>query len=510
MEREISDKWFGKAVLVLVALYCAFRVVFYVGDLQPWYDEAFYSDVAIDFISNGTYHVPVDFPRTPETVTIWNTLGFSHLQGIFFHVFGKNIVSLRLPSVFFGLFVFIAFLVHLYKHTKSWLACFIFCLFFMTDKTLNPYLFSGRPDVMSFFLVICSILLFEQSLKMFPSLRRNFLILSSSLVLALGCVVTLRTLIAVIPFVSLLGIYKTSDGRRASSMLLAWGAMACVTIIAYFIVSLGGVEAMWSVVRAQGDASSTGRHFGFDFYRNVLRTYYNAPKFILFYASSVFLVYRYGKKLRGNFFLYANLMIALGFFLFIKEAGQGSSNPYSILFLPTVYYVFTLLHFRLPERFRAGYAGLLIVVLSTNLITFLPRLSFTLLNPSLVVLEYQIDQCIATHVPSGALVLAEQRFYFNLLRNENRVVGVPKIPNAMMNLDHAKIILREKNPAFYIGLPPDQPTSSLADFQLIAWCPNVSNRGCAWLTRRYGRRDYGVYKIVNESLGMSVDTPKSR
>lgn len=501
MQRDIVERWCGRAVLVLVALYCAFRVVFYVGDLQPWYDEAFYSDVAIDFISSGTYHVPVDYPRTAETVTIWNTLGFSHLQGTIFHVFGKNIISLRLPSLCFGLFIFIVFVAHLYKHTKSWLSCLIFCFFFMTDKTLNPYLFAGRPDVMSFFLVLCSILLFEQAQKKLSALRRGLLILCSSLLLALGCVVSLRTLIAVIPFVCLLGVYKSSEGRRISSMVIAWGAIACFSIVAYLLVSLGGVEAMWSVVREQGEKSTTGQHFGFDFYRNVLRTYYNAPKFLLFYASSVFLLYRYREKSLGNFFLYANLMISVGFFLFIKEAGQGSSNPYSILILPTVYYVFALLHFRLPERFRAGYAGLLLVILLTNLVTFSPRLSYTLLNPSLVMLEGRIDQCVATHVPSGALVFAEQRFYFNLLSNQNRVIGVPKIPNALMHMERAKIILKEKNPEFYIGLPPDQPTSSLADFELIAQCPNISNRGCEWLNRRYGRRDYGIYKIVKINLG---------
>jgi hypothetical protein len=495
MQHRIDDKWLGKFVLALVVLYCAFRVVFFVGDLQPWYDEAFYSDVAIDHISNGTYHVPLDFPRTAETVTIWNTLGFSHLQGAIFRLLGISIVSLRLSSLLFGLFVFGAFLFHLFKHTRSWLACLIFCLFFMTDKTLNPYLFAGRPDVMSFFLVTCSVLLFEKAQKVPPSLSRYSLVLLSSLLLALGCVVTLRTLIAVIPFACLLGVYRTSDGRRATSAVLAWGAVSCVIVVLYFLVSLGGSEAMWAVMRAQGDASSTSQHFGFDFYRNVLRTYYNAPKLILFYASSLYLLYRYGEKLHGNFFLYANLMIALGFFLFIKEAGQGSSNPYSILILPSVYYVFAVLHFYLPERVRAGYSGLLLLILATNVVTFLPRLTFTLLNPSVVLLEKQINQCIEAHVPPRELVFAEQRFYFNLLKNGNGIVGVPKIPNAMMHPDRTKTILVEKKPAYYIGLPPDRDARSLADFELIAWCPNIPNRGGTWLTSRYGRKNYGIYKI---------------
>ena len=243
------------------------------------------------------------------------------------------------------------------------------------------------------------------------------------------------------------------------------------------------------------------KHFGFDPYMNLLRTPYNAFKFVFFYFVLLFLIIIKKTFIKRNAFLLSNVLFVIGFTIFIKEVGQGSSNPYSMVLLPIVYVVFAYVCYILLNAKSwcfTTYVIVLFFILLTNLATFVPRFSFLILNPKLICYENKIEQFIEPYLSKDDIVLGAPRFYFMTRNKVSEFYITPLLGGSQFHLTNMSKLLKEKKCNIYIGEEPDQDSSKILNVELLKEIPRIEYNGFKWVINRYSEKQFGIYKIVYE------------
>ena len=464
-----GDRFAFIALCVVSTVFLLHRCLFMTAYNPPNYDEAFYASPALSWYRNGTLAIPFDFPRSPDGTIIWHTAGYSLFQGAIFAVFGPSHLALRIPALVYGMSVFAVFLIAVRKRTHAWIAPLAFALFFVTDKTIVPALFNGRPDPCSFFFLMLSLLLFSTTQKMTQPFRAFVVAAVAGIILGFSCAVALRTAIACTPFILLPFLYRPRPSRpdvlkeethRTVLLVVIFGLFAALSLLATICLAMHGFHSLLLSGQDMAGSSSFSHHFGFSFFKNVFRYTPNIPKALLFYGIVFFGLRRNWPEVRSDFFLLANCLVFLGFFLFIK--GWGPSAPYSMLFLPTVYLVFSIALDRALQMKKRAIPAFLLLVFLINVVTILPKNVYIILNPD-VQREQEIAKRIHSIVPSGAMVVADPDFFFALESNGNPVICVPRTESVRAR--DMKTILAKRSPTFLICTRNELPTlENLATF----------------------------------------------
>lgn len=496
-----KDYVFKYLTISLLLIYVIFRMIFVFGGRTPWYDEVYYVSPALDYLHNGTIHIIPDYPRTPEGAICWNTPMFSYIYSLIFDWFGFSFASVRIPGLLGGLFIFFSFLCYVYKMTKSWIALFVYVLFFITDKTIDPALFTARPDILSFVFYICSIVLMNNSLKQSVLWKKYLYMVSAGVLLAIGMTISIRLLLECVLFIFLPFLYMDNDGKRKIFDILVYGVVAVVCIFLIYAYVLGDFSLIFNSAESTTNNGMFSRHFGFDPYKNILRTPYNALKFIVFYLIFLYLIFKNKFYIRKNFIILSNVFFVFGFTFLIKEVGRNNSAPYSMVLLPIVYVVFAyVFYLLLNSKPRYFYVCLVVagLIFLTNLATFMPRFCFLVVNPNIVTYENKLEQTLAPYLTKNDVVCGLPRFYFMTRPKVKDFYISPLLGGHQFHLKRLATLLKEKKCNIYIGEEPNEESSKVINVELIKELPMIEYNGFLWQKKRYAEKHFGVYKIIYE------------
>ncbi len=128
--------WFGLAVLVFLI-----NQLVNIVDLYPaGYDEAWYGNPAYNFAKgNGFLNTIVGSRGNANFL-------FPTIAGTFMHMFGYNLLAIRLANVFCGVLALV-FLCLCFREMKvSWQSCALSFLFFVSIELYNYSFRLGRPE----------------------------------------------------------------------------------------------------------------------------------------------------------------------------------------------------------------------------------------------------------------------------------------------------------------------------------------------------------------------------
>lgn len=372
----------------------------------PFCDEVYYADAAFSYHQAGSFTVPIDFPRTSGEV--FQAPLFLWLQAKVFDVAGFGIWQVRLVPLLAGMLVFGLYSALVYRYTKSRLLTFLFMLLFITDRSINFNLHSGRMEMPSLLLTALSMLVFEQSLRMTRSTFSIIMAIVAGLLLSCAFLVSFRMVIAAIPCVFLLFACRPLATDVYSRNLLVYGTFAAIPFVAWLYMWFGNPLFAYSEAT---QARGFNDHFGVlsSFVGNILRRPAEAPKMLLFYACSAFLLWKHRQWIRSEFFICMSFLITVGFVMFVTEAGS-----YRAMMFPFIYLVILVSMARLRSPL-AAHIGLfcVIVLICINVLHGLPRILYWGIHWNAMD-HHTLAEEVAAALPPGSRVITDPVFYYAL------------------------------------------------------------------------------------------------
>lgn len=138
MRNVVKNNWFWFALAVVVFLV---NQLVNIVDLYPvGYDEAWYGSTAYNFAhGNGFLNTIVGSRGNANFL-------FPMIAGTFMHLFGYDLLAIRLANVFCGVLTLL-FIYACFRQLKvSWQACALAFLFFVTIDLYNSTFRWGRPE----------------------------------------------------------------------------------------------------------------------------------------------------------------------------------------------------------------------------------------------------------------------------------------------------------------------------------------------------------------------------
>ncbi len=412
--------------------------------MVPWFDEVFYADVSLDFLNNGTFFCRVDAPRTTLEVLIYGPVYFV-MSAFSFHCFGVGMWQFRWIGLL-SAFVIFAILVKKLSKGTSALYAFLFLILIATDRVVNFNMHSGRMDMLAMFFLLISVLLFshkEQS-------NFSYKDVLSGLFLALAALTTIRILFF-LPFVIFLPFLQP-DRRVRMRLFIRLTTVVVVLIIAYInwiYYAYGSVKGMIEYMNKMS-ASLVNQHFsGFpgNIFDKLFRKWYEAPKFLAFYISVIYL-FRKG-KFAGDIVLSFFVLLTMGFILLVDEVG-----PYRAMVFPFVYFVILYAVFQFQssienKRKKYLFYAIYLFIVVVNIIFISARYA-VIWGSWRATSSVQLDQIIKNTIEPKSKVWGDFKYYYACKK-----INCEYVSNNTLTPVAEKFIKKQFRPQYLIVSHPE-------------------------------------------------------
>jgi 4-amino-4-deoxy-L-arabinose transferase-like glycosyltransferase len=393
-------------LFAVAATYMAFSLATISFYNLPFCDEVYYADAAFSYHQTGTFAVPIDFPRTSGAV--FQAPLFLWLQAKVFDLAGFGMWQVRLMPLLAGMLVFGLYSALVYRYTKSRFLTFLFMLLFITDRAINFNLHSGRMEMPSLLLAALSMLVFQQSLRITRSSFSLIMAIVAGLLLSAAFLLSFRMAIAAIPCVFLLVACRPAVITLYIRNLLVYGIVAAIPCGAWLYIAFGGPVSAYAHITGK---QSFDDHFGVlsSFVGNILRRPAEAPKMLLFYACSAFLLLKHRQWIRSEFFICMSFLITLGFVMFVSEGGS-----YRAMLFPFIYLLILVSIARLRSLMMARIDVFCVIVLiCINLLYGIPRALYWAIHWNSMD-HNNLTEEVAAALPQGSRVITDPVFYYAL------------------------------------------------------------------------------------------------
>jgi len=393
-------------LFAVAATYIAFSLATISFYNLPFCDEVYYADAAFSYHQQRDFTVSIDFPRTSGE--IFHAPLFLWLQAKVFDVAGFGIWQVRLMPLLAGMLVFGLYTLLVYRYTKSHFFTFLFMLLFITDRSINFNLHSGRMEMPSLLLTTLSTLVFQKSLQIQRNTSSITMVIFAGLLLSGAFLVSFRMAVAAIPCALLLFACRPPATSVYIRNLLAYGIVTAIPCLAWLYVSFGNVLFAYSEATQM---KGFDEHFGVlsSFVGNVLRRPNEAPKMLVFYACSAFLLFKHRKWICSDFFICMSFFITLGFILFVAEMGS-----YRAMMFPFIYFITLVSIARMRSPLVARIGVLCVVALiCINSLYAIPRVFYWGAHWNSMDHDSLTEE-VAAALPPGARVVTDPVFYYAL------------------------------------------------------------------------------------------------
>lgn len=365
----------------------------------PNFDEVFFTNISDNLCSKGGLYLSIGIipGENVDHVIAYGPVYF-YLHSIIIKIFGLNIISGRLISLFSGFFILVFFLFfskNIFQNVKY---VFGVIVLLITDYKFNMNMHSGRMDLLA-------VLFFMISLYFIFNLKSFLNSTCAGIFISLSFLTTPRISFYFIGL-AFLFIYDIFSGRRDVYKYLTIGVVSSLIIFSWIYFQFGSVEYYINYMgnlRNYGaeNTSAINKHLGF----NGLSFHLINPSFILLYIISGFLFYyKKFEKISLSVFI-----LVLAHVIFILE--QAS---YSAMILPFVYWlvVYGLIKFENIKPLNSYLRKALFAILLFNIVTFSFKSFFILMSREERNINY-VEQKLMSFDISKQNVLANfEYFYF--------------------------------------------------------------------------------------------------
>lgn len=320
----------------LFLLYAAFYQVFYRIDQEPvkiW-DEASSAKNAIEMLYNKNYLVvhsdgkPDHFDTRPP-MSVWTKV-------FFYHFFGIDQLSTRLPSIVAAFFTFIILLLFLFKLFKNFKYVMVILILIGSTLGYNTYHVArtGDPDVLLTFFTTAYILVYFLLLEFYPKHRVQYYLLLG--IAVVGAVLT-KSILGLAPLAGLLiytftqvSGYKLLKDYRFH---LCW-VISLMVIASYYLlreqVDKGYLLAVLRMEFNVINKPAVVKHPEFSFYYTYLKEIGFAPFFSYLYIPFIPLLFSKNNRAR-RLLLYS--LLGASFYLL----GQSSVTIKNEWYIAPIY-----------------------------------------------------------------------------------------------------------------------------------------------------------------------------
>jgi len=391
----------GIAMIVLGLAYVAAHLATLTISRLPWFDDTFFASIADSVRRTGRFNLEVAPLWIGGPIYLYGPVYFLTLAGVY-ELFGVGLVQTRLPALLcgFGILV-VGYLIQRRARVRA-AAATTACALLAFDPTFHQSIHSGRTDSMALFLLLASFLLLQVSAG-----RSAWWSAASGFLAALGVLTTPRPGYLAIPMgLILLWRWVLRPDRERALQAIAWGGVSLACLALWVAWAFGGIPAMLAYFASFSETYAGGGGGVRAIHLPVLLP-------VVALLGSLLVVRPRALRQELVFFCLAGI---LGFYAFVKDKGSFS-GLYAFFMTPLAYLLVGYGLCRLAEAMpasrpvrglRYGVVGMLVafnlgIFTARSLLEFLQRDSRA---------PTAAAQVIARHVPPGARVVGDDKFYF--------------------------------------------------------------------------------------------------
>lgn len=408
----------------------------------PWFDEVYYADITLDLLNNGTFYCPVDAVRTEGQVLVYGPVYFA-VNAFIIKILGFGVWQFRLLSVLGALILIYIFLKQT-KTTTNFKYAILFIVLIITDRVVNFSLHSGRMDLFAVLLLVFAGLTIANK-----NTNRWIQGIVAGVFIALASLTTIRICL-MLPFLIFLPLFeKEKSDKLKLFYTLTISFIIFIAIYAIWIYyAYGSVNNMIHYISS---ISLLDQHFSGvteNLFNKFFRKVYEIPKFLLFYASVIYLI---KKKHFYNRFLWFSILISFSFTVFVDEVGPYRAMIFPILYFVVIYVTFIFLKDK-SIKYKIPLYLAFLVIAGINLLLISGRYVVIYKNWE-ALSTHNIDKIIKKNIPENAKVVGDFKYYYSCKKNNAKYVSnyelTPKKVYFITNKFKPDFIIESNNSNIY-------------------------------------------------------------
>lgn len=218
----------------LIILFLFYSVTVFLNNPPVWPDEAIYTDIATNFLKNGTMSTDLFANTVPglNHKSMWYPPLYFYLLAFWCRFFGVSIVSVRALSLVFAILSSAVFYLLVKKFFKSSYMGLFGLLLLLIDGNFLQIGHLARMDIITFFFMISGLYLYLT----YRTSGKNRHLLASGLFLGLGFITHNIAIVAVIAVSVFILLQKTDFKSKSYDLLIIFSAiLPSLLFWAYYI-----------------------------------------------------------------------------------------------------------------------------------------------------------------------------------------------------------------------------------------------------------------------------------